>query len=239
MVYPNRGLPVWFGSGQSRDAQYLQAWRKAPITYSAANVSGASWSADRYEVILGYDQEGGLFNRAVELALSNQFYPPEVMSIVADYSLENRQVRPGDRVLQRIPILTYGRLPLLELLTLNEICEVIQEPRRAGFTYVTTAAHSEVGEWTGRVEWRDNNEVALVIEVVSRSRPGSPLFVQRRTRQLQLRAHKLSIEHFLAQLKGEPPAAPQPFAWALPRLAPVALAAIPILLLFSARSSKR
>jgi hypothetical protein len=239
VVYPNHGLPVWFGSGQSQDARYLQAWRKAPFTYSAADVTGASWSADRYEVILGYDKEGELFNRAAELALSNRFYPPEVMSIVSDYSLEGRSVRPGDRVLQRIPILTYNRLPLVELLTLNEISEVIQEPRQVGFTCVTTAVHSEVGEWTARVEWRGNGEVALVIEVVSRSRFGNLPFFQQRTRQLQLRAHKLSIEHFLAQLKGEPPAAPQPFAWALPRLAPVALAAIPILLLFSARSSKR
>lgn len=234
MSYPRGGVPVWFGRGQQQDAQYLQAWRDAPRTYAGDEATGAGWSADRYEVILGKDATGKLFQRAAELTLHNRFYPREVMAAVSDFSLEGRAVRSGDRLLQRIPVLEYEGQPVLEMLTLNEISEVIQEPRIAGFTYVTTTAHNEVGEWSPRVEWRENNEVALVIEVVSRPRPGSPVFIQEFTRQMQLRGHKLSIQNFMAQLRGEPPAAPQPFARALPKLAPALVLVIAILVLIGA-----
>lgn len=239
MVYPHGGLLVWFGRGQTEDEQYLQTWRDAPLTYSSEEINDVNWAADRYEVILGQDSSGALFRRAAELTLYNRFYPREVMSVVSDYSLEGRTVQVGDRVLQRIALLEYEGLPLLDVLTLNRITEVIQEPRQVGFTYTTTSVHSEVGEWSPRVEWRENNEVALVIEVVSRADPKALAFIQRRTRQLQLHAHKLSIQYFLAQLKGEPGARPQSFARRLPKLAPVALALllIPILLLFGARLS--
>lgn len=237
MGYPSGGLAVWFGRGQQQDGQYLQAWRDAPVTYVAEEATGANWSADRYEVILGKDSTGSLFQRAAELTLHNRFYPREVMAAVSDFSQEDRTVRPGDRVLQRIPVLVYEGQPVVEILTLNAVCEVIQEPRRAGFTYVTTAAHSEVGEWSPRVEWRENNEVALVIEIVSRPRPGLPAFIQQFTRQMQLRAHKLSIQNFLAQLRGEPAAQAQPFARALPKMAPALVMVIIALLLFGAYRS--
>ena len=239
MVYPHSGLLVWFGRGQKGDAQYLRAWRDAPVTYTSEEINDVNWAADRYEVILGQDSSGVLFNHAAELTLYNRFYPREVMSVVSDYSLEGRTVQVGDRVLQRIALLEYEGLPLLEILTMNLITEVIQEPRRVGFTYTTTAVHSEIGEWSPRVEWRENNEVALVIEVVSRADPKGLAVIQRRTRQLQLHAHKLSIQYFLAQLNGKPAMPALPFARRLPKLAPVALALllIPILILFGARST--
>ena len=239
MVYPRGGLAVWFGKGQKEDAQYLQAWRDAPVTYSSDDINDVSWTADQYEVILGQDSSGALFNHAVELTLCNRFYPREVMSVVSDFSLEGRTVRVGDRVLQRIALLEYEGRPLLEILTMNQITEVIQEPRRVGFTYTTTSVHSEVGEWSPRVEWRENNEVVLVIEVVSRANTRGLPFIQQRIRQKQLRAHQLSIQHFLAQLNGEPDIPGQPFAQRLPKLAPVALALllVPILMLFGAQST--
>lgn len=236
MVYPRSGLPVLFGRGRQQDAYYLKAWRDAPITYAAESATGADWSADRYEVILGSDATGKLFEKAATLALYNRFYPREVMTAVSDYSLEGRAVRAGDRILQRVPIFEYEGRPLLEMLSMNEVSEVIQEPRRAGFTYITTAAHSEVGEWSARVEWRENNEVVLIIEVVSRVRASGLDFIQRFGRQMQLRAHRLSIENFLAQLKDEPARLSEPFAWSLPRMAPAALVLVSFLLLFSARA---
>ena len=189
MNYPDRALSVWFGRHRQNDLLYLHTWREAPLTYSPRQEITAGWNLDHYEVILGVDYTGDLFRRAAELVLQNQFYPPDVLVVTADHQLENRPIQPGDRVLQRIRVFWLRHWPLLELLTLNEVTEVIQEPRRVGFTYTTTAAHSEVGEWSPVVEWRENGEVVLVIDVISISRSGTSDFGRRLTRKLQLRAH--------------------------------------------------
>lgn len=202
MPYPQGALPVFFGRGQKNDAQYLASWKNAPITYSPEQELDQNWNIDRYEVILGQDDSGELFRHAAELTLRNRFYPTEVMLAVSNFSLENRTVRTGDRVLQRIRIFQYNTLPIFEVLTMNVVTEVIDEPRRAGFTYTTTAAHSEVGEWSPIVEWRENGEVALIISVVSRPREGASDFSRRFTRRMQLRAHQLSIQNFRMQLDG-------------------------------------
>jgi uncharacterized protein (UPF0548 family) len=208
MDIPERALAVWFGRQPVNDIEYLTAWRDAPLTYSSGQ-DGLEYEAkpgfnvDHYEAILGKDESGTLFRRAADLVLRNRFYPPEVMSITADYDLEDRPVRAGDCVLQRITIFQAGERPLLEALTLNRITSVVETARQAGFTYVTTAAHSETGEWTPMVEWRDNNEVVLVINVISRTRQGMPAFLRRWVRGLQIRAHKLSIANFLSQLNEE------------------------------------
>jgi uncharacterized protein (UPF0548 family) len=204
MVVQDGAVSVWFGRGRQNDAKLLQIWRSAPLTFSPEQDIDENWCVDRYEVILGNDPTGALFQRAARLTLSNRFYPAEVMAAVSDYSLAQRAVQPGDRVLQRIRIIQYRGMPVLEVLTMNEITQVIEEPRRAGFTYTTTTAHAEIGEWSPTVEWRENGEVALVISVVSRSRPGASAFSRRFSRRMQLRAHKVSIQNFLAQLSGVP-----------------------------------
>jgi uncharacterized protein (UPF0548 family) len=232
MNFPDRAVSIWFGHGRQFDAHLLSTLKEAPLTYSAEQELDHNWNVDHYEIILGYDTTGDLFRRAVRQTMNNQFYPPEVMVTTSDFGLENRPVRTGDRVLQRIRIFMLGKLPLLEVLTVNEITQVIQEERRAGFTYTTTSAHSEIGEWSPIVEWRENGEVVLVISVVSRSRPGASEYTKRFTRRMQLRAHKLSIESYLAKLKGN---APQRQKQAYPAdLLPVGMIALAFLLLVSA-----
>lgn len=203
MTIQDRAKSVWFGAGREQDAKLLQDWRSSPVTYQPGQETGPEWFADRYEIDLGYDTSGKLFERASRLVLNNRFYPPEVMANTSDFGQEKRPVRPGDRVLQRIRIFQMRSAPVLEVLTMNEITEVIQEPRRAGFTYTTTTAHSELGEWAPTVEWREDGRVVLVIDVVSRARPGASKWARRFGRGLQLRAHKLSIENFLAQVRGD------------------------------------
>lgn len=203
MSYPKKAVPVWFGKGRQMDVQVLNDWRQAPLTYSPEQETDHQWNADHYEVILGKDNTGDLFQRAAQLTLHNQFYPAEVMSCVSDYDLEGRSVKAGDRVLQRIHVFQYNTLPILEILTMNEITAVIDEPRRAGFTYTTTAAHSEVGEWSPVVEWRENGEVVLVISVLSRVRPGASRLARSFARHMQLRAHRMSIDYFLSRLTGK------------------------------------
>ncbi len=205
MTRTTGAVPVWFGRNH-QDKQHLEQWSDAPLTYSPSQPLNSNWFIDHYEVILErYDPTGACFQHAANLIMRNRFYPPQVMQITADYQLEDRDVQVGDGVLQRIRILQAWNKPVLEVLTLNKITEVVDEPRQKGFTYTTTTVHSEVGEWSPTVEWRENGEVVLLIDVVSRSRPGASVLMQRWTRWLQLRAHRLSIENFLTQLRGEYP----------------------------------
>lgn len=225
-------LPVWFGRAKHKDAQYLTAWRDAALTYLPETELDSSWNIDRYEVILGRDPSGALFQRAAQLTLRNQFYPSEVMTSVSDFGLADRLVRAGDRIVQRIRVFQYNTMPVLEVLTMNEIIQVIDEPRRAGFTYTTTEAHSEIGEWSPRVEWRDDGEVALIIEVVSRSLPGASALSRKLTRHLQLRAHALSIESFRTLLAGKVYRPQRSVPTAAGHLAPFATAGITALLVY-------
>lgn len=172
MEIPNQAVAVWFGR-KLDDSRYLDLWREAPLTYSESQPIDSAWNVDRYEIILGRDSSGNLFDRAARLTLRNRFYPAQVMVNASDFQREDRPVRRGDRVVQRIRLLLAWNRPVLEVLTMNEITEVIDEPRRKGFTYTTTTVHSEIGEWSPVVEWRENGEVALIITVVSRTRPGA------------------------------------------------------------------
>ncbi len=232
MAYQDGAVLVWFGRGQRSDAQCLEKWRDTSLTYSPEQEVDENWNADHYEVVLGVDPSGALFQRAARLALNNLFYPSEVMSTVSDFSLVGRPVQSGDRVIQRIRIFQYLGIPILEALTMNEITEVIQEPRRASFTYTTTTAHAEIGEWSPTVEWRENGEVRLVISVVSRSRPGVSSFTRRLSRRLQLHAHKASIRNFQAMLYGVPYASPQQTPSTAASLLPVAMLMTAALLFF-------
>jgi len=198
----NGSATSWFGNPRN-DQVYLDAWRSAPLSYAPGQPIGAGWNVDRYEVLLGNDSSGKLFSRAARITLHNRFYPPHVMINTADYDEEDRTVQVGDCVLQRIRILSMGRRPVLETLTLNKITEVIDEPRRKGFTYATTNIHKEVGEWSALLEWRENGDMVLVIEVASMPRPDLSPLARRITRLLQLRAHQLSIQNFRALLSGD------------------------------------
>lgn len=200
MDFPEGAKLIWFGRNRQMDRKYLQAWRHSPLTYTKQTALDSFWNADRYEIFLGNDPDGDLFQRASQLLMTNQFYPPEVMASVSDYSLQERRVRLGDRILQRIKIFQIRQHPLLEALTVNEITEVVEEPRRVGFTYTTTRTHSEVGEWSPAIDWRADNDVVLVIQVLSRIQPNTSLLIHRFTRKFQLRAHRISIRHFVRLL---------------------------------------
>lgn len=204
MTYTAGAIPVWFNRHRELDAECLQAWRESPLTFAPDQVIDDQFNADHYEIVLGRDTTGNLFTRAAMITLMNQFYPPDVMANASDFGLENRSVQVGDRVLQRIHIFRVAGRPVFELLTMNEITRVIQEPRRAGFTYTTTAVHNEIGEFSPAVEWHENGEVVLRIDVLSRTLPGASALSRWLNRRMQLKAHRLSIQNFLTLLRLRP-----------------------------------
>lgn len=150
-----------------------------------------TWHVDQHEHLLGPDVDG-LFARAVDLLLRYQFYPPQVMHHTSDFSLENRQLRFGDRIVQRIHAIP----GVLDAITMNRITSTLAEPTRIGFTYTTTEHHLETGEWTATVLRKRDGQVALVMYAVSKPGPKMPGWARPFARAVQLRAHRLGVEHF-------------------------------------------
>jgi uncharacterized protein (UPF0548 family) len=191
-MYQNSTKFVLVGTGKP-DEQYLEQWRDAPLTYQRGQKIDASWHTDHNEYVFGgkglsYEE---LFKRAADLILRYEFYPPSLMIHISDFSRENRRMRVGDRVVQRIR----SSVRVIEALTINEVVEVIDRPSRAGFTYVTTAAHSEMGEFSVLVE-RRSDQLKVTLHTISRTRPEFPFFLRGYARRLQKSAHKRVILYF-------------------------------------------
>ncbi len=187
----------WFNDGR-RDARFLDRWRAVPLS----RLEGGGWHEDHHVVRLGHDDTGERFRRCADALLRYQFYPRDVMRHTSDFGLAGRRMAVGDRIVQRIPVITLFGLPGVDVMTMNEIVSVIDEPRRVGFSYVTTQAHSEEGIWSAQVEWRADGELWLSVE--SRSRPAArePRLIHPLMRYMQKRSHRRGIETFRASSAG-------------------------------------
>lgn len=192
-MVPPKVKIVLAGTG-APDEQYLDAWRTAPLTYQHGQAIDDTWHSDHHEYIISAEKSSvGIFERAADLLLRYEFYPPSIMIHVSDFGRERRRMRAGDRIVQRIrakPIPVEG-------LTMNAVVTVIDEQARAGFTYVTTQVHAEMGEWSAFVE-KHADGVKLTIDVLSRTRPEFPFFMRGYARHAQKHAHQSGIEHFSA-----------------------------------------
>lgn len=191
---------AWFGLGRENDVRYLDLWRDVPLSYHLGQAVDDSFHTDHHEDVIMKDATPRSFGNAATMLLKYQFYPPALMQHVSDFSRENRTMQVGDRVIQRINPLALIGIPfsLADTITMNEIAAVIDEPRHKGFTYITTEAHAEMGEWSAAVEWREDN--ALVLTISALSRPAYSVRKQAHPimRNSQKRAHEMGIAHFTA-----------------------------------------
>jgi uncharacterized protein (UPF0548 family) len=186
----------WLGIGRKDDDRLLDEWRTAPLTYKPGQTLDSSWHTDHHEEIITPGATPQHFARARDLLLRYQFYPLLLMHHVSDFSRENRLMRPGDRIVQRIHGFRILGVPFVDGITMNEVTDVIDEPRRAGFTYITTSAHAEMGEWSARIDWQPNGALILTIDAISRLAYHMPEAMSSRSRKLQLRAHHQGMESF-------------------------------------------
>lgn len=177
----------------------LDAIGHPPINFDPEQPIDNTWHVDQRELFLGLD-ESGLFRRAVDLLLHYHFYPPSVLHHASDFARENRALRFGDRIVQRIHVIP----GLLDVVTMNRVTATLAEPHRIGFTYTTTEHHLETGEWSATVVRKRNGQVALFMLAISKPAVPMPLWARPFARALQLRAHRLGFQHF-KQLLNSPP----------------------------------
>lgn len=188
--------------------RWLTDWRDAHRTYRPGDEhrppANVRWKEDHHRHRIGYDATGDLLRAARDLLFRYEFYPPDVMVHAADYHRQQRPMRPGDRIVQRIyPI---PALRFLSVLTMTEVSAVEASPTHARFVYVTTTAHREIGWWAAGVEWDPaTGELVATIDAVSRTGPGVPFFLKPYTRWLQLRAHRRGLDHFTALILARRP----------------------------------
>ena len=185
----------WFDDGCC-DVKYLDIWHKAPVTYQPGQVIDDSWHVDTYEVSLGQDEDGRLFRKAADLLMRYQFYPQDVLSHTSDFSLWNRWAQVGDRIVQRIHLFSLFGKPIVDVIAMNEVRQVVTEPRRYGLSYVTVGHHIEQGEWNACLEWCDDNELILTIKAISRPVPQEPNRNYGYMRTRQKLAHQRGLQQF-------------------------------------------
>lgn len=185
----------WFDDGCC-DVKYLDIWNNTALSYQPGQPLDASWHEDNYELALGMDEDGRIFRKAADLLMRYQFYPHDVLSHVSDFGLWNRWAQVGDRIVQRIHLFSLFGKPVLDVIAMNEVREVITEPRRYGFTYVTVATHVEQGEWTACLDWAPDNQLRLSVHAISRPTPEEPARNYSFMRTLQKSAHQRGLNHF-------------------------------------------
>ena len=177
--------------------KHLDMWSDAPLSFKSGQATISDWHTDYYETILTRAGNGRLFQKAAHLLMRYQFYPETLLSAFGDFNLHpERQLRVGDRIVQRIHVARLFGRPLLDVIGLTEVRRVIDTPRCQGFTYVTVTPHVEQGEWSACVTWRDNGDLVLTMDAISRPAPQEPARNHRFMRAFQKKAHQAGIAHF-------------------------------------------
>lgn len=186
---------TWFDDGRS-DANYLDEWHDVPLNYYPDQPTGSGWHHDHHEQVIAYDDNGHLFSHAADLLMRYHFYPQHILSHVSTFSLADRWLEVGDRIVQRIHVLRLFGRPILDVVSMTEITQTIIQPRRCGFTYTTVATHVEQGEWSVTITWRPNGNLVLNLNAISRPIPQEPRRNLSFMRAFQKAAHKQGINHF-------------------------------------------
>jgi len=185
----------WFDDGCC-DVKYLDLWNDVPLSYQPGQPIDENWYRYHFEQHIGHDPGGQLFQAAASTLKQYQYYPKDVMTVVGDHDVYRRQLEVGDRIVQRVHVFQFRGRPVLDAITMNEIIDVIDEPRRYGITYVTVNTHIEQGEWAATVTWHKNDDVILTIDSLSRPVPHEPARNYNFIRSLQKHAYQRGLDHF-------------------------------------------
>lgn len=122
---------------------------------------------DFRDVDLGPDPTGERFAQMADLMMRGEYYPPEVVRFMGRFRDEGRDLRVGDRVLQRFPfigIVLWSGVEIWLARRQADACEI---------GYVTTRYHHGRGIWQAKLERKDG---ALRLVVKAKLGPQSWLF---------------------------------------------------------------
>ena len=187
----------WFPKKEPADAALLDSLGAPPLNYDPRTPTDRTWYVDGHAVSLGEGKR--LFDRAAEQLMRYQIYPPDTLIWTGTFQRQERRIRPRDYILQRIRIIP----ELLDIVTVVQVSNVLLEPNRIGFTYVTCEPHLEQGEWTAVVSRDRVGQVGLMIQAVSKPTAQMLLGTRRWARRMQRRAHRAALRNFRRQLDSQ------------------------------------
>lgn len=142
---------------------------------------------------LGPDADGTRIRKIAQLMLTGRYYPPDAVRVFGRFTLEDRPIRVGDRLVQEAPLFCRWGGPLLP--SSVEIIDASASDDECRLGYVTTEFHFGRGIWRAVLARGDGR---LSLHVKSTSMPGSWLFWLGLpvARYLQLRARRRAVEEF-------------------------------------------
>jgi uncharacterized protein (UPF0548 family) len=186
---------TWFDDGCC-DVKYLDEWHGVPLSYYPGQATTPEWQIDHTETVIAHDSSGRLFPRAADRLMRYYFYPPHILTHVSTFSLADRWLEVGDRIVQRIYLLGIFGRPILSVVSMTEVTRTLVEPHRCGFTYATVATHVEQGEWSAIVTWQPNGDIVLTLDAISRPNPQEPSRNHAFIRAWQKAAHQQGMSYF-------------------------------------------
>ena len=145
----------------------LEAWRSVPLTWNPATGGKrplVCWEDD-FTYDLGQDPDGTRFEEIAGRMTSGNFYPKDVIEFYGDWILEERDMRQGDRVLQK------AVLPGVRLWSMAEMFVVQRGPTETSIGYVTTQRHFGRGKWQATMT--RSAKGALILHIRATAGPGS------------------------------------------------------------------
>jgi hypothetical protein len=185
----------WFDDGCC-DVKYLDQWQDAPLSFTPGHVTDSNWYTDSYEKIIIPEAGPPLFQQAADLLFCYQLYSDQVLSFTSDFDQEQRPLRAGDRIVQRAHILHLFGRSILDIITMIEVTGLINEPRRAGISCVTTALHLVQGCWQIMLNWPETGELVVTMKGLSRPSPTEPARHHRFIRSFQRKMQQHGLNHF-------------------------------------------
>ncbi len=147
------------------DAGLLTLLRDEPLTYALSDGEDGM-KVHTLEKVIGTDVSGALFDQAGAILLRYEFYPESVISSVSDFSLANRTVATGDRILLRLHLLHLFGVSFVNFPVLVHVVDAVDQPREKRMTYCTTRWHLAKGTCTAQLQWRDDGAVVLSLRSV-------------------------------------------------------------------------
>jgi hypothetical protein len=100
-----------------------------------------------------------------------KIFPSSILTFLTQWGHENRKIKIGDTILQQAfipPTKTFSQKVIFGV----RINNIIDEPERKGFSYVTVEGHVEKGESTFTIE---KNNGGLIFKIKTFSEPGNLL----------------------------------------------------------------
>jgi uncharacterized protein (UPF0548 family) len=185
----------WFDDGCC-DVKYLDEWQDAPLSFTTGQATDSNWHKKSYEEIILPEADGRSFQTAADHLLRFHFYPQHILSFTSDFTLEQRRLRRGDRIVQRIHLLRLLGRPILDVMTITEVTNVVDESHRAGFSYVSVFPHVVQGQWQAAVVWDESGALRLTVDSILRPDPVEPASSHVLIRYFQRQAHRQGLSHF-------------------------------------------